>query len=56
MTEKYYDLGEYQLPVSTLDPECQLWFDRGYYWAHGFNHKEAVRCFKKAIEYDGNSY
>ncbi|CAG8905430.1 unnamed protein product [Penicillium egyptiacum] len=54
MTEKYYDLGEYQLPVSTLDPECQLWFDRGYHWAQGFNHEEAVRCFKKAIEHDGN--
>lgn len=50
--ESYFNLGSYQLAVTTKSPECQLWFDRGYRWAHAFNHGEAIDCFRKAIEYD----
>ncbi|KAJ6142533.1 hypothetical protein N7471_001986 [Penicillium samsonianum] len=50
--DPYYDLGSYQLPVKTNSPECQVWFDRGYRWAQGFNHGEAARCFKNAIAHD----
>lgn len=50
--DAYYDLGSYQLPVKTNSPECQVWFDRGYRWAQGFNHGEAARCFKNAIAHD----
>jgi len=33
-------------------PEAQLWFDRGLNWLYGFNHAEAIACFKKALEHD----
>jgi tetratricopeptide (TPR) repeat protein len=48
----YYDLGTYSRPVTTSSPEAQLWFDRGLLWCYGFNHEEAVRCFRKAAEHD----
>ncbi len=48
----YYDLGSHRLPVSTSSPEGQLWFDRGLLWCYGFNHGEAVRCFRRALESD----
>jgi len=47
-----YDLGGYSFPVSTKSHEAQLWFDRGYMWSIGFNHDEAVACFKRAAEAD----
>ncbi|KAJ5419905.1 uncharacterized protein N7487_003455 [Penicillium crustosum] len=50
--DPYYDLGSYQLLVKTSSPECQLWFDRGYRWAQGFNHGEAAHCFRNAITHD----
>ncbi|CAG8929549.1 unnamed protein product [Penicillium salamii] len=52
MAEPYYDLGSYQFPVTTSSADCQIWFDRGYRWAQGFNHEEAARCFQKAIDFD----
>ena len=48
----YYDLGAHRLPVTTRSPEGQLWFDRGLVWCYGFNHGEAVRCFRRALESD----
>ncbi|WP_050602301.1 tetratricopeptide repeat protein [Ruegeria sp. 6PALISEP08] len=48
----YYDLGSYTCPVSTSDPEAQLWFDRGLNWTYGYNHEEAVVCFQRAVEHD----
>ena len=48
----YYDLGSHRLPVSTSSPEGQLWFDRGLLWCYGFNHGEAVRCFRRALDSD----
>ena len=48
----YYDLGTHRLPVTTRSPEGQLWFDRGLLWCYGFNHGEAVRCFRRALESD----
>ncbi|KAJ5952256.1 Tetratricopeptide-like helical [Penicillium vulpinum] len=50
--DPYFDLGSYRLPVKTNSPECQVWFDRGYRWAQGFNHGEAARCFRNAIAHD----
>ena len=47
-----FDLGTYSFPVTTKSPEAQLWFDRGYMWSIGFNHDEAVACFKRAAEAD----
>jgi len=50
----YYDLGSYTWPVSTEDPQAQLWFDRGMAWCYGFNHDEAIACFEQALERDPN--
>jgi tetratricopeptide (TPR) repeat protein len=48
----YYDLGAYTRKITTAVPEAQLWFDRGLNWLFGFNHAEAIACFKKALEQD----
>src|SRR5499433_529020 len=48
----YYDLGPYSRKITTAVPEAQLWFDRGLNWLYGFNHAEAIACFKKALERD----
>ena len=47
-----FDLGSYSRPVTTSSPEAQIWFDRGLLWTYGFNHEEAVFCFKQAAEAD----
>ena len=47
-----YDLGAYSRPVTTADAAAQRWFDRGLNWCYGFNHKEAIVCFSKALEAD----
>ena len=48
----YFDLGPYSRKITTSSPEAQPWFDRGLNWLFGFNHGEAVKCFKKALEQD----
>ena len=48
----YFDLGAYGRQVTTSSPDAQLWFDRGLNWMFGFNHGEAIKCFKKALEHD----
>ena len=48
----YYDLGQYSRPVTTKSADAQAWFDRGLIWCYGYNHEEAVCCFRKAAEYD----
>lgn len=50
----YYDLGNYSCPVSTTVAKAQLWFDRGLNWTFGFNHQEAIVCYKRALEHDPN--
>ena len=47
-----FDLGSYSRPITTSSPEAQIWFDRGLLWTYGFNHEEAVFCFKQAAEAD----
>jgi tetratricopeptide (TPR) repeat protein len=48
----YYDLGSFGRPVSTTSAQAQRWFDRGLIWCYGFNHEEALRCFRRAAELD----
>ena len=48
----YFDLGEYTRPVTTTSAEAQTWFDRGLLWTYGYNHEEAVECFRKAVAAD----
>ncbi|MGV9799322.1 tetratricopeptide repeat protein [Mycobacterium sp. NPDC003449] len=52
--EPYYRLGSYHRPVDTASPRAQTWFDRGLVWAYAFNHEEAVSCFERALELDGD--
>lgn len=54
MDAGYYNLGSYRRPVDTDSAQAQLWFDRGLVWAYAFNHDEAVRCFERALEHDGD--
>ena len=49
---EYYDLGSHSWPISTDIPEAQLWFDRGLNWTYGFNHGEAIACFRRAAMLD----
>ncbi|MEM7407929.1 MAG: hypothetical protein AAF458_21745 [Pseudomonadota bacterium] len=48
----YYDMGPYSLTVTTESADAQMWFDRGLNWTYGYNHDEAQRCFRSAIEAD----
>lgn len=50
----YYDLGTYSRSVTTKSAQAQRWFDRGLLWCYAYNHEESVRCFRKAVEYDGD--
>lgn len=50
----YYDLGTYSRKVTTDSPDAQIWFDRGLMWLYGYNHQEAVKCFRKAVEHDSS--
>lgn len=48
----YFDLGTHSRPVTTTSSEAQRWFDRGLVWIYGYNHEEAITCFKKALAAD----
>jgi tetratricopeptide (TPR) repeat protein len=48
----YYDLGSFTRQITTSVPDAQLWFDRGLNWLYGYNHAEAIACFRKALEHD----
>lgn len=50
--ETYFDLGGHSYPVTAANAEAQTWFDRGLLWTFGYNHEEAVACFRRAIEAD----
>ncbi|MWB77203.1 hypothetical protein GLS40_04120 [Pseudooceanicola sp. 216_PA32_1] len=50
--DTYYDLGTHSLPVTTASPLAQLWFDRGLNWTYGYNHEEALACYRRALEHD----
>ena len=38
--------------VTTSSIECQEWVDRGVTQMYGFNHEDAIRCFRKALSFD----
>lgn len=54
MGEYSYDLGGHTFPITTASAEAQAWFDRGMTWTYGYNHEEAVACFRKAIAADSS--
>jgi tetratricopeptide (TPR) repeat protein len=47
-----YDLGTYRRAITTSSQAAQLWFDRGLVWCYGFNHEEALYCFRRAAKVD----
>lgn len=49
-----YDLGAYRRETSTSSRDAARWFDRGLVWCYGFHHEEAIRCFERAVELDGD--
>lgn len=52
-TDDYpYDLGGHSCRVTTSSEAAQRWFDRGLVWTYGFNHEEAVVCFRRALDHD----
>ena len=46
------NLGEYQLSITTSSEYAQKFFTQGIIMANGFNHAEAARSFKEAINLD----
>lgn len=48
----YFNLGTHHLAITTVSPLAQTWFDRGLIWCYGFNHDEAIVCFRHALEHD----
>ncbi|KAI9164198.1 hypothetical protein HJFPF1_05838 [Paramyrothecium foliicola] len=49
---EYFNLGTYRREISHTSADAELWFNRGLLWSYSFNHGEAVKCFRKAVEYD----
>ena len=47
-----FRLNSWHRPITTSSESAQLWFDRGLNWTYGFNHEEAVACFKKSLTFD----
>jgi len=45
-------LGTGHHPVSTRNPEAQLFFDQGLRYIYAFNHDEAARSFQKTADLD----
>ncbi len=48
------DLGDLHHAVSTSNAEAQRAFDQGLTLVYAFNHDEAIRSFKRALELDPN--
>lgn len=46
--------GSHHHPVSTTNPEAQKYFDQGLTLIYAFNHEEAIRSFRRALELDPN--
>ncbi|MCY3713624.1 MAG: hypothetical protein OXH02_10070 [Gemmatimonadetes bacterium] len=47
-----FNLGTWSREITTDSDAAQCWFDRGLSWTYGFNHEEAVDCFRRAADAD----
>ena len=45
-------MGDHHFEITTSSAEAQQYFDQGLVLAYGFNHGEAARSFRQAIELD----
>jgi tetratricopeptide (TPR) repeat protein len=48
----FQGLGAHRHPISTRNPQTQLYFDQGINLLFGFNHAEAIRSFREAARLD----
>lgn len=48
------EMGTHHHPVTTSSAEAQKFFDQGLLLLYAFNHDEAARSFKRAVELDAN--
>jgi tetratricopeptide (TPR) repeat protein len=51
-TELHPGLGDYHFPITTANPDAQVYFDQGIRLLYGFNHDEAARYFRRAAALD----
>jgi tetratricopeptide (TPR) repeat protein len=51
-TELHPGLGDHHFPITTTNPDAQVYFDQGIRLLYGFNHDEAARYFRRAAELD----
>jgi tetratricopeptide (TPR) repeat protein len=47
-------VDKYNYPVSTDSDHAQRWFDQGLQLTYGFHHLEALRSYRRALEFDPN--
>lgn len=45
-------MGDYHMPITTVDADAQRYFDQGMVLAFGFNHAESIRSFRAAQTLD----
>lgn len=45
-------MGSHHHPIATRNPQAQRFFDQGLVLGFGFNHDEAARSFRRAMELD----
>src|SRR5882672_9355277 len=48
-------MGQHHHSISTKSPEAQRFFDQGLTLVFAFNHEEAARSFRRAVELDPQS-
>ena len=45
-------MGEYEMPITTEEPNAQRYFNQGMVLAFAFNHAESIRSFRAAQTLD----
>ena len=48
----YEGLGSYSRKITTKSAEAQRYFDQGFHFLQGFNHRAAIRAFQQAAKLD----
>lgn len=51
-SSNYEYTSDFHKDITTLNFHTQFWIDKALFQLYGFNHLEAINCFKKGIEFD----
>jgi tetratricopeptide (TPR) repeat protein len=51
-TPLYDNLGNHHFAITTSSPEAAKYFDQGFTLSYAFNHGEAIRAFRQAVQLD----